>query len=449
MQNKQPEQEDEVKLKSFIGIRPGVWLTFLYSIFLTGILFFLFVFPGLKNPGSVLIVKTEPKGAAIRINDTYMGVSGNVIFVPRGIHTVEAVLPGFNAESAVFDIRGRVFASLFFPRREKIEFTLEANNPDTAFAQATLDYASWSFGGEPTVSWQIPLSLSEAAYRIGPVKTPETDEILTAASRFTVTRAALRDIVRAKILLDNSGISPSPVGLLGSVSDIIVFLSENSGSSGWLTGLLPPESSSLVRASAWNNTFQLAVYSAPAAAVNRFQMRNCTFLQLDGFWISENPVSRSVFEIFLEENPEWKEGFTDYFKDKISFYSPEFSSGDIISGITWYTAEAFCQWLTKSLPASMAAMEVRLPSEAEWEYAAKSGINSMENAVWEWCADPFAPLQFIKVSPLAAKAAGSPERLLRGKPSPSAEQIRASLPPDLSSPFVTFRPIIAQRAGNE
>lgn len=447
MQNKQPEQEDEVKLKSFIGIRPGVWLTALYSVILAAILFLLLFFPGLMNPGSLLNVKTEPKGAAIRINDTYMGVSQSGIFVPKGIHTVEAVLPGFNAENAVLDIRGRVFASLFFPHREKIEFTLKVSNPDSAFAQAALDYASWSFGGEPTVSWQIPLSLSEAAYRIGPMKTPQTDEILIAASRFTVTRAALRDIVRAKILLDNKGISPSPVGLLGSFSDIIVFLSENHGSSAWLSGLLPPESSSLIKASAWNNTPQPASYPASLPAANRFQLRNCSFLQLDGFWICENPVSRSSFEIFLDENPEWKSGFTDYFKDNISLYSPEFSSGDIISGITWHTAEAFCKWLTKSLPASMASMEVRLPLEAEWEYAAKSGINSMENAVWEWCADPFAPLQFIKVSPMAVQAAGSPERLLRGKPSPSAEQTRASLPPELSSPFVTFRPVIAQRAG--
>ena len=457
MKEKQVKTEDTVKLKSVMGIRPGVYLTVLYSIILLTVFFFLLVFPGLRRPGVVLEVKTEPAGAAIRVNGVYMGTSGSRIAIPRGSHTIEAVLPGFETESAVHEISGRVFGSLFFPLRRKIEFTLKTGDPSAALAQAAADFASWSFGGEPTSTWQIPLSLSEGAYRIGPQADPQTAEILTAASRFTVTRAALRDLIRAKILLDNSGFSPSPPSVTGSISDILAFLSENPGSAQWLSGLLPPESAAIVKASDWyqKNLSRTAVTLNPnTGGQSRLNLAGLTFTSvaftdtsadgLKSFMISENPVPRSVFETFLNENPEWKDGYTDYFEEELA-YPSQIRGRDAITGITWYAAEAFCKWLTNRLPSSMASMEVRLPSETEWEYAATYGIRSIEAPGWEWCADPFAPLQFIKASADAVQAVGSPERSLRGRPSSSATETRASLPAEFSSPFVTFRPVIAEK----
>ena len=91
----QDESEDKVRLKPVMGIRPGVYLTIIYSFILLLILFFLLVLPGLRNPGSVLIAKTMPEGAAVRVNDVYMGVSDSRIFLPDGTYTIEAVMPGF------------------------------------------------------------------------------------------------------------------------------------------------------------------------------------------------------------------------------------------------------------------------------------------------------------------------------------------------------------------
>lgn len=470
---KQEETDDQVKLKPLMGIRPGVYLTVLYSGILLVILFFLLIFPGLSSPGALLLVKTEPEMSAIRVNDTYMGVSGSFFHIPKGTQTIEAVLPGFETERTILEIPGRIFGSLFFPIRKKIELTLKTNNPTGALAKAASEFAAWSFAGEPTSSWQVPLVLSENAYRAGPYAPPETNEILKAASRFAATRFAVRDLVRAKILLDNAGSSPSPAGLLGSISDILVFLSENPGSAAWLAGLLPPEPASLIESSNWRqNEYASEKTSIPnqdAGGQNRLALNGITFINippagitggianeskpprgvsLNAFMISENPVSRTLFETFLNENPQWEDCYTDYFEEEISVFPSEAYERDTVTGISWFGAEAFCQWLNKRLPSSMAEMEVRLPTELEWEYAAKSGVESMKRTGWEWCADPFAPLQFIAASADAIEAVGSPERVLRGKPSSSAEQTRASLPPDLSSPFVTFRLVIAQRAVN-
>jgi ergothioneine biosynthesis protein EgtB len=48
--------------------------------------------------------------------------------------------------------------------------------------------------------------------------------------------------------------------------------------------------------------------------------------------------------------------------------------------VTAHEAEAFCRWAGR-----------RLPTEAEWEYAALSGAIAWGGSVWEWTATPFAP----------------------------------------------------------
>jgi len=250
----------------------------------------------------------------------------------------------------------------------------------------------------------------------------------------------LRDLVRAKMLLDNGGLSPSPASLSGSVSDILAFLSDNPESAAWLAGLLPSESAAVVKASAWYKNA-----AAPGTAdsrqttppsTRRIEFSGLSFIG-GSTLISVTAVPRSLYESFLRENPQWKDEQGDIFSQNTNTAE--------ITGVSWYAAQAFCQWLTRRLPSSMAGMEVRLPTETELESAALDAVLRYGQGSWEWCADPFAPLKFIKAPKDAVIAAGSPERTLYNLGAAGAQESRASLPPELSSPLVTFRPAIAEK----
>ena len=73
----------------------------------------------------------------------------------------------------------------------------------------------------------------------------------------------------------------------------------------------------------------------------------------------------------------------------------------------------------------------------------------MLGSLWQWCGDAYVPLAVLP-APEAAAAIASPERALRGgswvNPANSVQAgTRASLPPAACSPFVSFRPVIAEK----
>jgi formylglycine-generating enzyme required for sulfatase activity len=488
--------EDAVRLKPFLGMRPGVYLTIIYALLILGALFFVLLFPGLTNPGSVLSVDSEPQGAAVRVDGVTLGATPCDLTISKGTRVIELSLPGFSVHRIEQEVPGSYFASLFFPKRISLFGTLTASEPLEALAPAAADYAAWSFAGEPTPAYQIPRDLSEGVYRLGPAAAAdgafrdEIDEVLAAAARFAVTRAALRDLLRAQFLADGGGLSPSPLGLIGSAASILGYLSENTGAAVWLAGTLPPESARIVEASPWHSqavskAAALAASpatrgSAPDAPIPGGRFRSFLavpggeFIQaevfphpvkLDGFYLSDTELSREDWERFLEANPRWRRENAQALIDQ-GLASPGYLDESVgppypfsgVPGVSWFAAAAYCEWLTTSLPPSMSGWEARLPSEAEWEYAASLaadgliGLENMLGGFWEWCADPYAPLNYLGANETAAAAVSSPERSLRGgswiNPSGSVGiATRASLAPASSSPFVSFRPALARRRG--
>ncbi|MDR2798405.1 MAG: SUMF1/EgtB/PvdO family nonheme iron enzyme [Treponema sp.] len=497
---KKPPQEsfseDTVHLPVILGIRPGVYLGVIYGLILLTILFLLFLYPGLSKPGSVLVLSSEPLGAGVRVDGVYRGTTPCEIFISQGNHPIEMTLPGFLEYHRDMEIQGRVLGSLFFPRKEHLAGTLEEIGPGAALRAGAGDYAAWSFTGEPTASYQIPQSLSEGAYRSGPgavdVPTYEImDKLLQSSARFTSTKAGLRDLIRAKYTVDNGGLSASPLSLLRSLEDIGAYLSETPGSGIWLETLLPTDMASILKEHPWyTKQIRQAAALSPGTrfagpvqggTLNLGSLRfkeipSGTLVPGEGlfpgeipigaFYIAETEVSLVSWEAFLEAQPAWRAENTPTLMEQglvtedylLSLDHPasERPGSSSAPGISWYAAEAYCQWLTGLLPPAWSDYEARLPSEREWEYAAwaaqDAGLTDMLGGRWEWCRDPYSAFPFLSEDQETGEEIGSPERALRGgawiNQGDSVDPgTRASLPPVFCSVFVSFRPVLAPKPG--
>ena len=121
---------------------------------------------------------------------------------------------------------------------------------------------------------------------------------------------------------------------------------------------------------------------------------------LDDFSMSKYEITNRQYCAFLNERGNQSEGGTEWIrlegtyvdKCRISRESDRFvvESGyedHPVIYVSWYGASAYCTWLSSKI-----GKEVRLPTEAEWEYAARggkksrgytfSGSNTIEEVAW-------------------------------------------------------------------
>ncbi len=106
-----------------------------------------------------------------------------------------------------------------------------------------------------------------------------------------------------------------------------------------------------------------------------------------GYWMARYPITNAQFDAFVKDggyknSDVWtKAGWGWREKNKRTgpskYGNPFELSNHPVVGVTWYEAVAYCRWLTQRWRAKrwlLGDWEVRLPTEAEWEKAARGGL---------------------------------------------------------------------------
>ncbi len=409
--------EVKVRLKPFLGMQPGAYLTVLYSIIVILILFMALFYPGIRHRGTYATFHSFPSKATVMVDGKFLGITPCKVFIEAGNKNIEVKKPYYRTFKSKEDIGGRIFATLFFPVKKRYEVNLEISDLDALLNNALYDFAANN---------HIPELLSEtiqAAARLTPENRVKMYSFLDNAKYFINSPYQLKNILQAVASFESGTLALNPGSLQRIVKNIIQVKEKYHNFPYWLLLSLPSDMAEIFTSSEWFSKFHQKTIESIAALQLSTEGNTAAFFSLDNlnlagiifnkipggtlirgrdddlaslgnridlllphpvavssFYISQTEVTNSQFKTFISENPAWSKNNLDELlanklvtKDYLSEWQEDQIPGDRddfpVVYVSFAAASAYCDWLS-----SKYSLTARLPYESEWEWAGRGGL---------------------------------------------------------------------------
>jgi formylglycine-generating enzyme required for sulfatase activity len=530
-------QDVQVRLKPIFGVRPGVYLLILYSAIVLLLFFLIFILPGIRRFGSLISFQSTPPGASVYVDDIRLGATPLETFVEAGSRKIHFKKADFDDTPIEQQVSGRLFFSLFFPKRLTVSAELQLTDLQSRLNRAGTEFAGWAMIGAGNQTYTFPPILEELASDIaaadGSADSLSADQFFLDIIQYVNNSYLARRYLSALALYCSEGkvFSPGSIARMARFFRILSRMYRKFPY--WCAAILPyHERQNREKLEAWytdyirrffdRNSFlngNAAVLSLPlpsyqAGRMNFVGISGRSYLMglpadysadsvardgylphivsVDDFFISDREVSRGDYAQFIKSNPEWASenkaeliaaGLVtdDYLKD----WHTEKDERLPVVNISFYAAQAYAEWFESELLGSSGMYTAGLPTDAEWELAAKlnrsgtaagnfilSGNNgpvaaeemqpgkinlrNMMGNVWEWCENWYFPAekylgkQQRDLSGAFLPAYGGLEKNVRGgawiNPEQSIREITiASQPADWCTDFLGFRLVLREK----
>ena len=534
-------EDSSVQLRPILGVRPGLYLSVLYGAAALVVLFFLLVYPGLHRRGVYVSFSTLPEKATITVDGKYSGTSPCTIFVQHGNRHIEISKPFHDPVAFDRVIEGRIFFTLFVPDRIPEKKLLTLSKP--------YEFVQWSLG-DFQKNPDIPQIISDTSIALTAVNPRSIMyDYLDNCIQYVTNESQIREIVYAISIISTSNNFINQTSLANIANNIIHIKQKYDNFPSWLLLSLSRSNAKRVAQNEWISNYlstyrdNIAKYyqgSLPFTASsdspgNTISVQNALFhsiprgelvlgkddniesfgksidsllphpISIKTFYLGETEVTNRQFRLFLDENPDWApQNMAALIKKTLvtDGYLADWSDGKIpsgrddypISSVSYYASLAYCEWLTKRIQTALPGYVARLPTEAEWEWAARGGLRGMPyplgekpgsaifftkgttgpskagssepnryglrdmlGNVWEWCFDSFAPSVYLLSSfdletnaTLTFSVPAGPDKVVRGGSWNNQRELikvftRGSQPVDWCTPYLGFRVALSRR----
>ncbi len=408
-----------VRLRPVAGITPATYLTIALGIAILFTLFLTLLYPGLRNTGGHLDLTTRPPNVTVNLNGRLAGTTPLSVNIRPGQHKVTLSRTGFKPVTLSVDIPKRVIATLIWPNRIQQHLALQLIDGAGTVDRRVAEYAAAS---------HLNNIIEDAGNTLADASPVNKYAFLYEIVHFIDRRQALGSLSRAAATTASNGgpITPQATRILFEWFSQLN--TDYPGLPFWLASNLSEELNALPSAQNFfdnhaDSYSQILINSNNYLQINKLQsdvsVNGIVFRsvpsgillmgddadrpvpperihdhqphlrKINAFLMAETEVTNRQFAQFIAEVPRWSpdgkeslvnEGVTNpnYLSSWQNGLPPVGDLDKPVTHVPYQAATAFAEWLNSALkndPISLSGkLIVRLPTEAEWEWAARGGL---------------------------------------------------------------------------